>query len=206
MTRTTPDPAGDTPGSAESHPLLARHAEAQDLFGDRVHAVRDDQWGAATPCAEWTVRDLVNHLVSEQLWVPLLVRDRCMIEEVGDTFDGDLLGPDPAASWDTAARSAREAFTAPGALERTVHLSYGDTPATAYCAQMIADLVVHTWDLSRAIGGDERLPEELVTFTTQEIAPYAGDLEKSGLFAAPVEPPAGADAQAALLCLLGRRP
>ncbi|SPF00078.1 TIGR03086 family metal-binding protein [Streptomyces sp. MA5143a] len=206
MTRTTSDPAGDTSGSAEPHPLLARHAEAQDLFGDRVHAVRDDQWGAATPCAEWTVRDLVNHLVSEQLWVPPLVRDSRMIEEVGDTFDGDLLGPDPAASWDTAARSAREAFAAPGALERTVHLSYGDTPATAYCAQMIADLVVHAWDLSRAIGADERLPEELVTFTTQEIAPYAGDLEKSGLFAAPVEPPAGADAQTALLCLLGRRP
>lgn len=206
MTRTTSDPADDTSGSAEPHPLLARHAEAQDLFGDRVHAVRDDHWGAATPCVEWTVRDLVNHLVSEQLWVPPLVRDSCMIEEVGDTFDGDLLGPDPAASWDTAARSAREAFTAPGALERTVHLSYGDTPATAYCAQMIADLVIHTWDLSRAIGADERLPEELVTFTTQEIAPYAGDLEKSGLFAAPVEPPAGADAQTALLCLLGRRP
>ncbi|GAB2917939.1 TIGR03086 family metal-binding protein [Streptomyces heilongjiangensis] len=206
MTRSPSDPAGDASGPAEPRPLLARHAEAQDLFGDRVHAVRDDQWGAATPCAAWTVRDLVNHLVSEQLWVPSLVRDGCMIEEVGGTFGGDLLGPDPAASWDTAARSAREAFHAPGALGRTVHLSYGDTPATAYCAQMIADLVVHAWDLSRAIGADERLPERLVTFTTEEVAPYAGDLEKSGLFAAPVEPPAGADAQTSLLCLLGRRP
>ncbi|MFF7390571.1 TIGR03086 family metal-binding protein [Streptomyces scabiei] len=192
--------------SAGARALLDRHAEAQDLFGARVHAVRDDQWGADTPCAEWSVRDLVNHLVSEQLWVPSLVRDGCMIEEVGDTFEGDLLGPDPAASWDTAAHSAREAFTAPGALERTVHLSYGDTPATAYCAQMVADLVVHAWDLSRAIGADERLPGELVRFAVDEIAPYAGDLEKSGLFAAPVAPPAGADAQTRLLCLLGRRP
>lgn len=162
--------------------------------------------GAGTPCTEWTVRDLVNHLVSEQLWVPSLVRDGCMIEEVGDTFEGDLLGPDPAASWDTAAHSAREALAAPGALERTVHLSYGDTPATAYCAQMVADLVVHAWDLSRAIGFEERLPEELVGFAVEEITPYAGDLEKSGLFGAPVEPPAGADTQTRLLCLLGRRP
>ncbi|MCC9705644.1 TIGR03086 family metal-binding protein [Streptomyces sp. MNU76] len=192
--------------SAGTRALLDRHAEAQDLFGARVHAVRDDQWGADTPCAEWSVRDLVNHLVSEQLWVPSLVRDGCMIEEVGDTFGGDLLGPDPAASWDTAAHSAREAFTAPGALERTVHLSYGDTPATAYCAQMVADLVVHAWDLSRAIGADERLPGELVRFAVDEIAPYAGDLEKSGLFGAPVAPPVGADAQTRLLCLLGRRP
>lgn len=192
--------------STRESALLTRHTEAQDLFGARVHAVRDDQWGAGTPCAEWTVRDLVNHLVSEQLWVPSLVRDGCMIEEVGDTFEGDLLGPDPAASWETAARSAREAFAAPGALERTVHLSYGDTPATAYCSQMVADLVVHAWDLSRAIGFDERLPEGLVGFAVEEITPYAGDLEKSGLFGAPVEAPPGADAQTRLLCLLGRRP
>jgi uncharacterized protein (TIGR03086 family) len=186
--------------------LLARHTQALGVFGARVHAVREDQWGADTPCASWSVRDLVNHLVSEQLWVPCLVRDGCMIEEVGDTFEGDLLGPDPAASWETAARSAREAFAAPGALDRTVHLSYGDTPAVAYCGQMVADLVVHAWDLSRAIGADERLPGELVRFAVDEIAPYAGDLEKSGLFAAPVAPPARADAQTRLLCLLGRRP
>ncbi|MGW0709575.1 TIGR03086 family metal-binding protein [Streptomyces sp. NPDC002643] len=189
-----------------AHPLLRLHGEALDLFGERVHAVRDDQWGDGTPCTEWTVRDLVNHLVSEQLWVPSLVRDGCMIEEVGDTFEGDLLGPDPAASWDTAAHSAREAFAAPGALERTVHLSYGDTPATAYLSQMVADLVVHAWDLSRAVGAEERLPEELVRFARDEIAPYAGDLEKSGLFAAPVEVPGGADEQTRLLCMVGRRP
>ncbi|MDX3776491.1 TIGR03086 family metal-binding protein [Streptomyces europaeiscabiei] len=191
---------------ARTRALLDRHAEAQDLFGARVHAVRDDQWGVGTPCVEWSVRDLVNHLVSEQLWVPSLVRDGCMIEEVGDTFEGDLLGPDPAASWDTAAHSAREAFAAPGALDRTVHLSYGDTPATSYCAQMVADLVVHAWDLSRAIGFDERLPGELVSFAVDEVTPYAGELEKSGLFGARVPPPAGADAQTRLLCLLGRRP
>lgn len=75
--------------------LLDRHTQAQDLFGARVHAVRDDQWGAGTPCAEWTVRDLVNHLVSEQLWVPSLVRDGCMIEEVGDTFEGTCWGRTP---------------------------------------------------------------------------------------------------------------
>lgn len=204
MTGTTSGTA-ETSDAAVLNPLLTRHAEAQDLFGGRVHAVRHDQWGAATPCHEWTVRDLVNHLVSEQLWVPVLVRDGCMIEEVGDTFDGDLLGPDPAASWDTAARSAHDAFAAPGALERTVHLSYGDTSATAYCAQMIADLVVHAWDLSRAIGFEERLPRELLKFAVEEITPYAGDLEKSGLFASPVEPPVGADEQTRLLCLLGRR-
>ena len=71
---------------------------------------------------------------------------------------------------------------------------------------MTADAVVHTWDLSRAIGADERLPESLVAAALREVEPYAGALEGSGLFAAPVQPPAGADAQTRLLCLLGRRP
>lgn len=191
---------------ADTNPLLTRLGEALGLFGVRVHAVRDDQWEAGTPCTEWTVRDLVNHLVSEQLWVPPLVRDGCMIEEVGDTFDGDMLGSDPAASWDTAARAARDAFTAPGALHRTVHLSYGDTPVANYCGQMIADLVVHSWDLSRAIGAEERLPDRLLQFAVREVTPYAAELAKSGMFSEPVEPPPGADVQTKLLCLLGRQP
>ena len=191
---------------ADRNPLLDRHGEALALFGDRVHAVRDDQWGAATPCTDWSVRDLVNHLVSEQLWVAPMVRDGATVDSVGDAFDGDVLGPDPAASWDTAARGARDAFAAPDALERTVHLSFGDTAGRDYCAQLTTDLVVHAWDLSRAIGADEQLPDDLVDFAVREVTPYAAELEKSGLFAAPVQPPPGADVQTKLLCLLGRRP
>ncbi|MGH4028996.1 TIGR03086 family metal-binding protein [Actinomycetota bacterium Odt1-20B] len=188
------------------NPILTRHGEALDLFTERVHAVGPDQWDAATPCADWTVRDLVNHLTVEQLWVPPLVRDGESPATVGDTFDGDMLGPDPVTSWDTAAAGAREAFGEPDALERTVELSYGATPAAFYCGQMITDLVVHAWDLSRGIGADERLPAALVDFAVREVTPYAAELEKSGLFATPVPPPPGADVQTKLLCLLGRNP
>ncbi|MER6995672.1 TIGR03086 family metal-binding protein [Streptomyces sp. NPDC000410] len=186
--------------------LLDRHAEALALFTDRVHAVRADQWDAPTPCAEWSVRDLVNHVTVEQLWVPPLVGEGRTIADVGDAFDGDVLGDHPAVTWDRAASAAKAAFNEPGALERTVELSYGDSPVTAYCAQMVADAVVHAWDLSRGIGADETLPDELVDFVRREVSPYAADLVKSGLFAAPVEPPAGADAQTKLLCMLGRHP
>lgn len=186
------------------NPLLARHAEALDLFTERVHAIRPDQWDDPTPCTEWTVRDLVNHLAVEQMWVPPLVRDGGTTAEQGEAFEGDLLGEDPVATWDEAAAAAREAFAAPGALERTVDLSFGETPATHYCTQMTADATVHAWDLSRAIGADERLPKALVDFSVREVAPYAAELEKSGLFAAAVEPPPDADAQTKLLALLGR--
>ncbi|QGV82480.1 TIGR03086 family protein [Streptomyces ficellus] len=184
--------------------LLARHGEALDFFGERVHAVRPDQWDAPTPCTDWSVRDLVNHLTGEQLWVVPLVRERRTLAEIGDAFEGDVLGDDPVAVWDRAAVESREAFLDKGALDRTVHLSSGPSQATAYCAQMIADLVVHAWDLSRAIGADERLPPELVAFTVREVSPYADSLAGSGLFAPRVEVPDDADEQTKLLAMVGR--
>ncbi|MFJ8075048.1 TIGR03086 family metal-binding protein [Streptomyces sp. NPDC096176] len=185
--------------------LLTRHTEALALFTDRVHAVRDDQWDEPTPCTEWSVRDLVNHLTAEQLWVPDLVTEQATIEDIGDAYDGDVLGEHPRRTWDAAARAAHKAFSAQGALEGTVQLSYGETPTTAYCAQMISDAVVHAWDLSRGIGAEERLPDALVAFTLEEVAPYAAELSKSGLFAPPIEPPPGDDPQSRLLAMLGRR-
>ncbi|MEV6396743.1 TIGR03086 family metal-binding protein [Streptomyces sp. NPDC051907] len=185
--------------------LLARHTEALALFTARVHAVQADQWDDPTPCTEWSVRDLVNHLTAEQLWVPALVSDGASIADVGDSYDGDVLGDNPRATWDAAARAARRAFGAEGALEQTVQLSYGETPAVSYCAQMVTDAVVHGWDLSRAIGADERLPDALVHFALDEVTPYAADLADSGLFAPPIEPPPGDSPQTRLLALLGRR-
>ncbi|MEW9515777.1 TIGR03086 family metal-binding protein [Streptomyces tubercidicus] len=186
--------------------ILRTHGEALALFGTRVHAVREDQWDGPTPCTEWSVRALVNHLTAEQLWVPRLVRDRASITDIGPEYDGDVLGDDPAGAWDRAAVAAVAAFSERGALDRTVQLSYGAGPTAAYCTQMMADAVVHTWDLSRAIGADERLPGDLATAALREVEPYAPGLSASGLFAPAVEPPADADALTRLLCLLGRRP
>ncbi|MFI5628892.1 TIGR03086 family metal-binding protein [Streptomyces sp. NPDC051664] len=194
--------ASHTPSARD---LLDRHAEALQLFTDRVHAVRDDQWSASTPCTEWSVRDLVTHLTSEQLWVPPLVTEGRTVAEVGDAFDGDVLGDDPVTVWDRAAAAARKAFAAPGVLKRTVNLSYGDSATDAYCAQMVSDAVVHSWDLSRAIGADERLPEDLVEFTRREVEPYVKGLSQTGLFAPPVKTEKDADPQTELLALLGRQ-
>ncbi|MCR8573455.1 TIGR03086 family metal-binding protein [Streptomyces sp. Isolate_219] len=186
--------------------ILRTHGEALALFGTRVHAVRNDQWDAPTPRTEWSVRDLVNHLTAEQLWVPRLVRDGAAITDVGSDFDGGVLGDDPAGVWDRAAVAAVAAFSERGALDRPVQLSYGSQRAEAYCTQMMADAVVHTWDLSRAIGAEERLPGHLATAALREMEPYAPGLAASGLFAPAMEPPADADDLTRLLCLLGRRP
>jgi uncharacterized protein (TIGR03086 family) len=183
---------------------LARFAAAMTEFDRRAQAIRPDQWQDPTPCTEWDVRVLVNHLVTELLWAPLLL-DGATIEDVGDRFNGDQLGADPVAAWESAAAAAREAFAAPGALRRSVELSYGRRPADGYCQEMAMDLTVHAWDLARGLGADERLDKELVRDVLGFVEPQVDQLTGTGLFAPPVAVDTGADAQTRLLALLGRR-
>ncbi len=78
-----------------------------ESWTDRILTVGPEQWGATTPCLEWDVRALVNHVVGEDLWTEPLVRG-ATIQEVGDRFDGDLLGSDPReTALDTAERASR---------------------------------------------------------------------------------------------------
>jgi uncharacterized protein (TIGR03086 family) len=183
---------------------LSRFASAMAEFDRRVRAVRPEQWHNPTPCTEWDVRALVNHLVAEQLWAPLLL-DGATVEDVGDRFDGDQLGADPVAAWASAAAAAREAFAAPGALRRFVELSYGRRPAEGYCQEMTLDLTVHAWDLARGIQVAERLDGELVSDVLAFIEPQVEQLAGTGMFAPPVAVGDDADFQTRLLALLGRR-
>jgi uncharacterized protein (TIGR03086 family) len=185
--------------------ILDWHSRAVQEFGRRVHLVRPDQWGRATPCGDWQVRDLVNHLVVEQLWVPPLLAGQT-IAEVGNRFDGDQLGEDPVGAWDESSAAAHAALTEPGALDRVVHLSYGDRRAHEYAMDLTFDLVVHTWDLARGLGVDERVDPELVDQAYEYAESQADVFAGSGLFASPV--PVGDDAgkQSRLVALTGRNP
>src|SRR5919106_5970907 len=96
--------------------LVDLHRRAVEEFGRRVREVDDDQWTASTPCTDWDVRALVNHVAGENLWTAPLLAGKT-IEDVGDSLDGDLLGEDPKTVWDESAREATAAAAGPGALE-----------------------------------------------------------------------------------------
>lgn len=182
---------------------LEQHARAMDEFDRRIRLVGDEQWHLPTPCTEWDVRDLVDHLVKEQLWAPHLLGGQTL-EEVGDRYDADQLGSDPVGTWEDSSRAARAAFTAPGALDGTVHTTMGEIPALEYTRQMTMDLAIHAWDLARAIDVDDELDSGLVDALHEIWAPRADLLADSGVFAPPVEVPGDADAQTRLLAILGR--
>jgi len=178
------------------------YRRALERFGQHVRKVRDDQWHGPTPCTEWDVRVLVNHLVSENLWMPPLL-DGKRIADVGGRLDGDLLGEDPKSAWDQSARESGAAVrSAP--LDGTVHVSYGDVTAEHYISEVMTDLAIHGWDLARAIGADEAIDPEIVDLLYGELKPKEDELKSGGLFGPKVEPPPGADKQTQLLAVFGR--
>ena len=128
-------------------------------WAERVRALPADvDWSAPTPCAGWSVRDLVNHVAGEGFWAePLLAG--ATIEEVGDRFDGDLLGEDPVAR---ALEAVDVAVGASATDRETVHLSYGEESTGESLRQMAADHLGHGWDLGGATGGDAALDDDLV--------------------------------------------
>ncbi len=179
------------------------YRRAQDAFGSRVHGIGPDQWASTTPCAAWDVRALVNHVLSELRWtVPLFAGQT--IDEVGGRFDGDLLGDDPVARWDEAARDALAAVDDEGAMDRTVHLSFGDFAGREYAMQLFAELLVHGWDLSVATGQDATLDPELVDACAGWFPAWAAGYREVGVVAPPVPVGPDAAAQDRLLAEFGR--
>ena len=168
----------------------------------RAEQIRDEQWSAPTPCAEWNVRALVNHIAGEYLWMPELIAGKT-IAEVGDRFDGDVLGDRPLQALAAAQQDAVAALGDSGALERTVHLSFGDLPALAYVKQMAVDSVIHAWDLARGTGRDETIDPDLAAMAYEELEQTAEDWRSGGAFGAATTP-RDRSTQAKLLALSGR--
>jgi uncharacterized protein (TIGR03086 family) len=183
-------------------PTMFQRAVAE--FGARVSQIGDGQWDAATPDEEWTVRDLVSHVVAEDLWAPPLFAGST-ISEVGDRFDGDVLGADPKGSWQSASTGAVRAATEPGAMDRIVHLSFGDFASRDYAMQLFADHLIHAWDLARAIGAGEQLNAGLVDACGDWFVQVEDAYRSAGAIAARPLIPDSAGAQTRLLAMFGRR-
>ena len=157
--------------------IVTLHRRAVEEWLATVEAVGIDDWDNPTPCTDWTVRDLVNHVVWEEEWmVPLL--EGSTVAEVGDRLDGDRLGSDPIASARASSAAALAACDSLLPDNPTVHLSYGDAEAQEYATQVAADHLIHSWDLARATAQDDTLDPELVA-AVAEWFPHHEDLYRS---------------------------
>jgi uncharacterized protein (TIGR03086 family) len=167
-----------------------------------MDAIGADQWEAPTPCSEWNVRQLANHVVGEELWTVPLMRG-ATIEEVGDKFDGDVLGDDPQAVARSAAEEAATVVSETLPSVGKVHLSYGQEDASEYVYQLAADHLIHGWDLAAATGGNTTLDPELVEAVASWFASREEGYRSAGAIGPRVAPQSG-DPQTDLLAGFGR--
>ncbi|GAA4593961.1 TIGR03086 family metal-binding protein [Planotetraspora phitsanulokensis] len=179
------------------------YRRALDGFGNRLQLVRDEQWELSTPCVDWDVRALVNHMVNENLWAPDLLAGRT-IAEVSDTYERDVLGDDAIKAFEVSAQGAVQAVYTEGALTAVTHLSFGDVPGEEYITELFADALIHTWDLARAIGARERLDPELVATCSEWFARANEGYRQTGVIGDHRDVPEDADPQTRLLAAWGR--
>jgi uncharacterized protein (TIGR03086 family) len=175
-------------------------------FANRLKLVGTNDWELATPCDEWAVRDLVNHVVGGNFRYAMILQNE-EPSAVLATHSLDFLGADPVAAFRSGFQQVTEAFDEPGALTATVHHPKSGKMSGAHLRVLRVDeLAVHSWDLARAICVDDSLDNELVRWLFDRLGPIQDTIAKSGLYAPPV-PLEEADEsfQTRLLHLLGRR-
>jgi len=171
-------------------------AAAQRIAG----GVRPDQLSLPTPCSEWDVRALLNHVVTGNLLFTANVRG-----EAPPDRSIDHLGDDPAAALATTGRDLHDAFLAPGVLERSHPSPMGEMPGAVLVSMRTTELMVHGWDLARATGQPADLPEDLAERALTQLRPRLGGASREGMpFAAEQPAPDGASAADRLAAFLGR--
>lgn len=135
-------------------------ARAVELAVDIAESITDDQWHLRTPCPPWTVRDLLGHMVGQNLRFAAAVRG-----EDADAvcpLDGGDLGADPAATFRASARTVEKAF-AEARMDTTVSVPElaPMIPARRLVGAHFLDFMAHQWDLGVSVGQPRTVPDDM---------------------------------------------
>lgn len=181
-------------------PSVGQLARALSSVGLLVDGVREDQWTAPTPCSDWSVRELLAHLVGMNLVFAALMGD-----QPPPVRGADPLGQDPKGAYDDSAAALLAAFEGPGVLGRVYQGPLGSATGAQRLQIRIYDLLAHGWDIARATGQHpeplEDLAEQALAFVQHQLAgqPRAGRFD-------PAQPVSDdAPALDRLVAFLGRR-
>jgi uncharacterized protein (TIGR03086 family) len=186
--------------------LLPTMGRVLDKAGEVVDNLDASDLDKPTPCTDWAVRDVINHVVGGATMFAECVESGSVADErLGQLMGGDNLGDDYKGAFHTASDRARAAFGGEGALEKIVKLPFGEMPAGIALNIAVMDVMTHTVDIARATGqkiDDDELLETALTVGRQLIT---DDFRTPGMFDA--EQPAAAEASAEdkLLAFAGRK-
>lgn len=167
-----------------------------------VESISREDFDKPTPDDDWDVHHLLMHMTYELYWIPDMVQGKT-IDEVGAKYDSDLTEGDFKQNWRDGAKKAEVAIRSAD-LYATAHLSFAEASNDSYINQVGGELLIHAWDLSKAIGQPISFKPELTEHLYSNTKPRADTLVRSGLFKPVVGVSDGADLQTKLLALFGR--
>ena len=187
-----------TGGPGDQSPA-ERHRQFAGVFTDRVNGVSD--WDAPAPVDGWTAGDVVGHLTT---WFPGFLAggsNRALPE-------GPSADDDPVGAWQHQADAVQALLDDPACVDLTFDNPHtGASPLPEAIDRFYtSDVFLHTWDLARATGQDDRLDADTCAAMFAGMEPMADVLYGSGQYGPRVEVPEGSDVQTRLLGLIGRDP
>ena len=185
----------------------ALHA-ANAEFESRLCQVTPEDWTRSTPCSEWDVRALVNHVLLGTRMSIQILEGKPVDEIIGGLNDDLMADTDPVESFRAFAEEMVAGFSGPGGLDGIVDHPAGQFPRSVFVGFRVADAAVHAWDLATATGGDVELDPRLVQWLWDDAQPRRELLSASGMFGdgASRDIPDDAPLQLRYLDLTGRRP
>lgn len=167
-----------------------------------IERVDPSHFNHPTPCDDWNLKQLLQHLYYELAWAPDIFAGKT-IKQVGDSYEGDLLGKDYQASWQKLSNIAQKAIDVVKPKAKA-HLSYGTVPMERYVKEIANDLLVHSWDIGQAMDYTLILDHEAVETIYKEVLPRADSFAESGFYGPRVKLGGIADTQIKLLAIYGR--
>jgi uncharacterized protein (TIGR03086 family) len=181
---------------------------AAAAFCARAEAVGVDEWSRQTPCAEWDIGDLVDHVIGGNRFTALILGGataESAMTEVMASFGSD---DDRRSALRRSIDAQRVAFHAAGALDATCHHVTGDMSGSQVLGYRLTDLTLHSWDLAKATVDDDTIDEKLVASVWADMEQRRNTIDATGQFG---DGPSGtlpenAPLQTRLLDLAGRRP
>lgn len=181
-----PDPAG-------------RHRAIAATFTERVEGVTD--WEAPAPVEGWLARDVVRHLVE---WFPSFLESGAGIR----LPQGPSVDDDPVGAWHAHVDAVQSVLDDPATATLVLsNPNTGDVPLPQAIDQFYTgDVFMHTWDLARATGQDDRLDEDFASTILTGVEPMDELLRTSGQFGPRVPVADDADATDRLMGFIGRDP
>jgi uncharacterized protein (TIGR03086 family) len=195
--REVSDPSGSMSGMTKNPLALLDRATA--LAEGVIAAVKPDQLNNPSPCTEWTVREVINHLVTGNLVFISMLTDAPRPDR-----SVDHLGDDPLTAFRDTARALRAEFSGEGVLAKTFPTPFGPGPGSLLADMRTTEMTVHSWDIARGSGQSTDLDPDLAGSRLAALrAALPADRSRSP-FGAEQPTPAGATAADRLAAFAGR--